>query len=848
MNLLPFLAGNPVLLALIKWTALLGLGWIAHGLLRHAHPRWRLGLWRTLLVGGVLIGLSLFVPLPGLRVSLPASTDDHRSSTRNTGLTDVASPGHRLGTGSPSPDSSGTSATRLPASGLSDSAPNTGLDSGSAAARPPILLDATRARAFAMIWGLGTVLGLVRLVCIQARLRRIRQNARPAGTPLRQLAEAMGSRLGATCRLPNVRISGDIDSPLLCGLREPVILVPRRLESELSEAETSALLGHELAHFLRHDLHWNFGWRFMQALCWFHPLVWRAPAAHALACETEADRWTAATALAGSRQEYARCLATLALRTLGFHHPGHTLALEGGSQISRRLEQLAGKQPREWSKTHGVAAFALSALLLALTAGCDFNRSTSATRSPASGDVPAESNADTTSEHAFAEVTVVDENGQPIEGAEVLPFGFRVRGNDAQSAYGWDPVRFGPRVAAPTDARGIARIRYPVMAIPAEKQMTGALLLTVSHPRYGREERQYHPVDGSARPVRMRRGLSIRVTGFFGPGRQPVTELAPCLETDHKRRKDWVQESPGTLAFHQLSPGEHLIQFMGRLASGEIVYSESLSFRAEPGKEARFDLEMKPGLRIEGRLDARVPRPVKNGRVVVSVRPPQFPALTIPEEIGDLHKRFGPLQPWHSHRPIAEDGSFVFESVPPGELDLVCHGQGFVSTNGGIPRNRMSNGSIRAGLIIGVPQVFPLQAPVTRIDVITERTATLRLVATTLDGKPVAGARVVTSPNMMRLPGGLFAEPERSSEEVFRTLDPLPELPYETVTGQDGVAVLTDIPSCARGLDVIHPDLVVPLDPEMTDRWVRFKLTPGLTTEVAVKLVPKGTDFRGAMR
>lgn len=50
------------------------------------------------------------------------------------------------------------------------------------------------------------------------------------------------------------------------------------------------------------------------------------------------------------------------------------------------------------------------------------------------------------------------------------------------------------------------------------------------------------------------------------------------------------------------------------------------------------------------------------------------------------------------------------------------------------------------------------------------------------------------------------------------------------------------------GLDVIHPDLVVPLDPEMTDRWVRFKLTPGLTTELAVKLVPKGTDFRGAMR
>ena len=70
------------------------------------------------------------------------------------------------------------------------------------------------------------------------------------------------------------------------------------------------------------------------------------------------------------------------------------------------------------------------------------------------------------------------------------------------------------------------------------------------------------------------------------------------------------------LAYHKLSPGGHLLQLMGRLPSGEIVYSEGFAFTAEKGKDYNFALEMKPGIRLEGRLDDQVPRPVKNGRVL----------------------------------------------------------------------------------------------------------------------------------------------------------------------------------------------------------------------------------------
>ena len=68
-------------------------------------------------------------------------------------------------------------------------------------------------------------------------------------------------------------------------------------------------------------------------------------------------------------------------------------------------------------------------------------------------------------------------------------------------------------------------------------------------------------------------------------------------------REDWQKMDNGAFAFHKLSPGGHLLQLMGRLPSGEIVYSETFPFTAEKGKEYNFSLEMKPGIRLEGRID-----------------------------------------------------------------------------------------------------------------------------------------------------------------------------------------------------------------------------------------------------
>ena len=65
MNLL---IGSPVILIFLKWSGLLAFGWGAHALLRHRHARWRVLLWRGLLCAGLILPLTVWLPVPGIRI------------------------------------------------------------------------------------------------------------------------------------------------------------------------------------------------------------------------------------------------------------------------------------------------------------------------------------------------------------------------------------------------------------------------------------------------------------------------------------------------------------------------------------------------------------------------------------------------------------------------------------------------------------------------------------------------------------------------------------------------------------------------------------------------------------
>jgi hypothetical protein len=161
----------------------------------------------------------------------------------------------------------------------------------------------------------------------------------------------------------------------------------------------------------------------------------------------------------------------------------------------------------------------------------------------------------------------------------------------------------------------------------------------------------------------------------------------------------------------------------------------------------------------------------------------------------------------------------------------------------------MPDGTVVNGPVIGIPQPFPLNPPLTRIEVATEATATLEVTAKTKSGKPVEGVNVFLFPNILRM-NGIFGWMKHSSEEPFRTMNPLPELLYSGTTDGNGKAAIQNIPSIARGMEISHPQFEVPLeDPHgLPSRWIRLKLSPGTTNRLVVMLQPKGTDFIGTVR
>ena len=72
MNLAILFTHSPVLVILLKWTALLALGWTTHWVVRHRHARLRLILWRSILGFGLVLPLTHFYPIPVFRIPAQA--------------------------------------------------------------------------------------------------------------------------------------------------------------------------------------------------------------------------------------------------------------------------------------------------------------------------------------------------------------------------------------------------------------------------------------------------------------------------------------------------------------------------------------------------------------------------------------------------------------------------------------------------------------------------------------------------------------------------------------------------------------------------------------------------------
>src|SRR5262249_44711234 len=142
------------------------------------------------------------------------------------------------------------------------------------ASEPPVRLAAS---AFLLAaWVIGVVYCVARTVRRLLAARGLLRSADRATcehllAPYHEEIVRLGLRRG-----PRLCISRQVQGPLLAGLWRPSIVLPDNGDGRFSEAETRLMFAHELAHFQRRDLAWNWlptvaGWLFF-----FHPLVWVA--------------------------------------------------------------------------------------------------------------------------------------------------------------------------------------------------------------------------------------------------------------------------------------------------------------------------------------------------------------------------------------------------------------------------------------------------------------------------------------------------------------------------------------------------------------------------------------------
>ena len=153
-------------------------------------------------------------------------------------------------------------------------------DIGISSAIQDFSISVSRSRIFHLpaflpyIWGLG--IGIVSILNLisDIKIRRIRQASLPLqNRQIKELYACCLSEMNIKKKIP-LYSSAYLTSPVAAGLVKPVIILPIHMLSEFTEKEIRFILLHELTHIKHRDLFLNRFLALMQALYWYHPVVW----------------------------------------------------------------------------------------------------------------------------------------------------------------------------------------------------------------------------------------------------------------------------------------------------------------------------------------------------------------------------------------------------------------------------------------------------------------------------------------------------------------------------------------------------------------------------------------------
>jgi bla regulator protein blaR1 len=194
--------------------------------------------------------------------------------------------------------------------------------------------------ALAVVWLFGALALTMRWLMQWRSIARVAAAGSPATTGREvQILRALERRAGHRRPLALVLTDSPLE-PGVFGVLRPVLLWPRAMSARLDDRQVEAILAHELAHVRRHDNLTALVHMTVQAVFWFHPLVWwlgaRLIEERERACDEDVVR------LGSDPETYA----TGILQTCRFQLESPVACVSGvtGAKLTRRIEEIMTKR------------------------------------------------------------------------------------------------------------------------------------------------------------------------------------------------------------------------------------------------------------------------------------------------------------------------------------------------------------------------------------------------------------------------------------------------------------------------------------------------------------------------
>ena len=358
-------------------------------------------------------------------------------------------------------------------------------------------------------------------------------------------------------------------------------------------------------------------------------------------------------------------------------------------------------------------------------------------------------------------VAVVDPDGKPLEGAEVVAYGVRV----GSGVIFWREDGKAPqRQAVVTDADG--RSVVIVSRSMLDRPRT-ALLTYATHPDFaGRRLEASLRMSGDDSPdatITLDAGTRLRIRPVTEEGELDLTTarvVAPKLEVPVN-----VAAEDDTLLTHPLPGRAPLVRVSAESVDGRRYDSDWVAWAPKIGGERELLVVMEPAEAVRGELSPDVPRPVRGGWVKA-----HYMRATAEQDYREIHSQ---------QVPVAEDGTFTLDEAVSGcdvQLLIVC--DGYTSER---PSEEVIRRSIaRYAGAFAVRPTMPacqLLAAEDRGGVWTvpmAASASVRVRVLTADGRPAAGVQPYHNANYHVFGVGnkiLPSEPDpRPWQEVRQTM------------------------------------------------------------------------------